>query len=93
MVSYTRGIVGRFILLHLLECLCILFELVLSWSVTVPRITVVAIYVIQISPGSLLLLFSVAFVVPSFPALRKHEIVTEPIVLVISIKVINRLIV
>ena len=54
--------------------------------------TVVTSDVIQISPGSLLLLFSVAFVVPSFPALRKHELVTDLVGLGISIRVIIRLI-
>ena len=64
----------------------------------VPRImtffsTVVASDVVHISPGSLLLLFSVALVVPSFPALRKHELVADPVGLGISIRVISRLIV
>ena len=49
--------------------------------------------VIHISPGSLILLFSVAFVVPVFTALRKHELVADPIGLVIFIRVIIRLIV
>ena len=55
--------------------------------------TVVASDVIHISHGSLLLLFSVAFVVPSFPALRKNELVADPVGLGISIRVIIRLIV
>ena len=55
--------------------------------------TVVASDVIQISPGYLLLLFSVAFDVPSFPATRKNKLVAEPFGLGISIIVIIRLIV
>ena len=55
--------------------------------------TVVASDVIHISPGYLLLLFSVASVVPSYPALRKHELVADPVGLGISIRVIIRLIV
>ena len=55
--------------------------------------TVVASDVIQISPGSLLLLFSVPFVVPRFPALRKHDLVADPVGFRISIRVIIRLIV
>ena len=55
--------------------------------------TVVASDVIQIFPGSLLLLFSVAFIVPSFTALRKHELVTDPVELGTSIRVIIMLIV
>ena len=55
--------------------------------------TVVAIDVIQISPGYLLLLFSVAFVVPIFPTLRKHQLVSDLVGLVIYIIVIIRLIV
>ena len=83
MVSSTRGLVGRFLLLHNPEYLYILFDPRLSWSVIVPSImknfyTVVASGVIHISPGSLLLLFSVAFVVPSFPALHKNELVDDP---------------
>ena len=92
------GLVVIFLLLHLLECLCIIFELGFSWAVTVPSImtffaTVVASDVIQISPGSLLLIFSVAFVVPSFPMLRKNELVADSVGLVTSIIVISRLIV
>ena len=41
--------------------------------------TVVASDVVHISPGYLLLLFYVNFVVPSFPALRKHELVADPV--------------
>ena len=98
LVSSTRGLVGIFILIHLPECLCIFLYLGLSWSVTVARImdffsTVVASNVIHISPGSLLLLFSVAFVVPSFPTLRKHELVADTVGLIISIRVIIRLLV
>ena len=55
--------------------------------------TVVASDVVQISPGSLILLFSVAFVVPSFPALLKHDLVVDPIGFGISIRVIIRSIV
>ena len=55
--------------------------------------TVVASDVVQISPGYLLLLLSVAFVVPSFSALRKHELVADPVGLGMSMKVIIRLIV
>ena len=70
----------------------------MSWAVIVTRImtffsTVVASDVIHISPRYLILLFSVAFVVPSFPALRKHELVADPVGLVISIRVIIRLMV
>ena len=70
----------------------------MSWSVIVTIIMtffsiVVAIDVIQISSGYLLLLFSVAFAVPSFPALRKHDLVDYPIGLGISMRVIIRLIV
>ena len=55
--------------------------------------TVVASNVIHISPGYLLLLFSVPFVVPSFPALRKYELVVDPVGLRISIRFAIRLIV
>ena len=70
----------------------------MSWAIVVPNImtflsTFVAGDVVQISPGSLLLLFSVAFIVPSFPMLRKHELVADPVGLVISMRVIIRLIV
>ena len=86
-----------FLLLRIPECLCVLFDPGLSWSVIVPSImnffsTVVASDMIQISPGSLLLLFSIAFVVPSFPALRKHDLVAEPVLLLIYIRFIIRLI-
>ena len=78
--------------------LCTLFETGLGWSVIVHSImtffsTVVANDVIQISPGFFILLFYVAFVVPSFPALRKHWLVPGPIWLGVSIIVIIRLIV
>ena len=97
LVSSNRGLVGRFLLFYLHEFLCTLFELDLSWSVTVPSImtffsAVVASDVIHTSTWSLLLLFSVAFVVPSFPALRKHELVSDPVGLIISIIFIIRLI-
>ena len=73
-------------------------KLDLSGALTVPSIvaflsTVVARYAIHISSGFLLLLFSVAFVVPSFPALRKNDLVADPIVLIICIIIIIRLIV
>ena len=89
---------SRFILLNFSECLCIFFDPGLSWAVIVPSImtflsTAVASDVIQISSRSLLLLFSVAFDVPSFPALRKHELVDDPVLLIISIIIIIRLIV
>ena len=98
MVYCTRGFVGGFILLHFSECLCIFFESGLSWAVIIPSIitffyTVVASDVVNISPGYLLLLFYVAFAVPSFPALRKHELVAEPVGLGISIRCKIRLIV
>ena len=69
----------------------------MSWAVIVPSIitfvsTVVASDAIHISPGSLLLLLSVAFYVPSFPALRQHELVADPVGLRISIRVIIKLI-
>ena len=91
-------LVGRFLLFHLHECLCILFEPGLSWSVIVTIImtffsTVIASDVIQISPGSLILLISAAFAVPSFPALRKHELVADYDGSGTSIRVIIRLIV
>ena len=98
MVSSARGFIGGFLLLNFSECLCIFFEPGLSWVVIVSSIvaflsTVVSSNVIQISPRSLLLLFSVTFVVPSFPALRKHELVADPVGLGISIRVIIRFIV
>ena len=55
--------------------------------------TVVASDVILISSGSLILLFSLAFVVPSFPTLHKNELVVDPVGLGIYIIVIIRLIV
>ena len=92
------GFVGRFLLLHFYESLCVFFEPGLSWAIVVPSIitffsTVFAGDVVQISPGSLLLLFSVAFIVPSFPTLRKYELVSDPVGLRISMRVIFRLIV
>ena len=85
------GFVGGFIVFYFSEILCIFFEPGLSWEKVVPRImnifsTVVASDVVQISPGSLLLLFSIAFVVPSFPVLRKHELVADPVRLGISMR-------
>ena len=70
----------------------------MSWSVIVARVlnpfsTVSVSDVIQISPGSLLLLFSIAFVVPVSPALRKHDLVADPVGLGISIRVIIWLVV
>ena len=70
----------------------------MSRVVIVPRImtfppTVVASDVVQISPGSMLLIFFVAFVVPSLPPLHKHELVPDPVGLGISIRVIIWLIV
>ena len=70
----------------------------MSWEVIVTSImtffsAVVASDVVHISPGSMLLLFSVSFVIPSFPALSKHELVADPIGLGIYIRVIIMLIV
>ena len=92
------GLVGRFYLFQILECFRILFKLGMSGLLTVPVIvaflsTVVACNMIQVSTGYLLLLFSVALIVPSFPMLRKHEVVADPFGLRISIKVIIRLII
>ena len=80
------------------ESLCVFFDPGLSWAIVVPSImtlfsTIVAGDVVQISPGYLLLLFSIAFIVPSFPTLRKHELVADPVELKISMRVIIRLIV
>ena len=98
MVSSVRGVVGQFLLLHFSESLCVFFEPGLSWAMVVPRImafvfTVVAGDVVQVSPESLILLFFVVFVVPIFPTLRKLELVAEPVGLIISMRVIFRLIV
>ena len=98
LVSTTRGIVGRIFLFRIPECLHILFKLDLSGAFSVYRTvafiyTFVASNVIHISPGSLLLLFSVAFIVPSFYALRKHDMVADPVGLIISIIIITRLMV
>ena len=70
----------------------------MSLEIVVPSImtffsTVVASDVVQISPGSLILLFSVTFVVPSFSVLRKHELVADPVGFSISIRFIIRFIV
>ena len=86
-----------FSLFCLPECFRILFNIGLVRSFTVPIIvtflsTVVASDVIQISPGSLLLLFSVALVIPSFPVLRKHDLVNDPVGLRIYIIFIIRLV-
>ena len=92
------GFVGQFLLLNFSESLCVFFEPSLSWAVVVPSTmnffsTVVAGDMVQISPGSLLLLFSVALVVLRFPALHKHDLVADPVGLVFSIRVITSLIV
>ena len=97
LVSSTRGVVDIFLLFHIPECFRILFKLGLSVALTVPSIvtflsTVVAYNIIQVSPRSLLLLFSVALVIPIFPVLRKHELVSDLVALMISIRVISRLI-
>ena len=97
-VFYTRGLVGIFSLFHIPECLHIFFKLDLSGSFTFTSIeaslsTFVASNVIQISPGSLFLLFYVAFVVPKFSVLRKHDLVADPVRLRISIGFIIRLMV
>ena len=93
-----QGYCWHIFLFHIPECFHILFKLGLSGGFTVPRIlaflsTVVAGNVIQISPGYLILLFFVSLAVPSFPALRKHEMVDDPVGLIISIGVIIKLIV
>ena len=89
---------GGFLLFRFSESLCIFFEPVFSWAIVVPSImpffsTVVASDVVQISPGCLFLLFSAVFVLPIFPALRKHELVADPVGLGISMRAIVRLIV
>ena len=68
------------------------------WAFVVPIImtffsTVVASDLVHISLGYLLLLFSVAFVAPSFPVIRKHELVVDHVGLGISIRVIIGLLV
>ena len=93
-----QGDFGRFLLIHLPECLYILFEIGLGWTVIFPSTmtffsTVFVSDVVQISSGSLIILFSVAFIVSSFSALRKHELVAGPVGLGISIIIIIRLIV
>ena len=98
MVSSSRGFVGQFLLIHISESLCVFFEPGLSWAIVVTIImtffsTVVVGDVIQISPGSLLLIFSVALIVPSFPTFLKHELVADPVGLRISMRVIIRLII
>ena len=70
----------------------------MSGAFTVPSIVVflsavIASNVIQISPGYMLLLFSVAFVVSSFRALCKPELVDDSVGLLISIRFIIRFIV
>ena len=98
MVSSTRWFAGGFLLLHFSEIFCIFFETGLSWAIVIPGImtffsTVVESGVVQVSPGYLLLLFSIAFVVPSFPVLRKHELFADPVGLGTSMRVIIRLMV
>ena len=85
-------------MLHLPECFRIIFRLGLGRELAVTRIvaslsTVVACNMIQVCPGSLIFLVSVFIVVPSFLALRKHELVADPVVLIISIRIIIRLII
>ena len=85
-------------MLHFSESLCIFFEPGLILAIFVPSImnffsTVIASDVVQIYPGSMLLIFSVAFVVPSFPALLKHDMDADPVGLGISMKFIIMLIV
>ena len=98
LVSSARGFVGRFLLLSFSQSLYVFFDPGLSWVIFVTSImtffsTVLAGDVVQISPGSLLLLFYVAFIVSSFPTLRKHDLVSDPVWLRISMRVIIRLIV
>ena len=83
LVSCTRCF-WLFLLIRFFKPLYIFFEPGLSWAVIVPRImtffsTVIASDVIHISPGSLILIFSVAFIVPSFPALHKNDLVSDPV--------------
>ena len=97
-VPLHQGGCWNIFLFRIFECLCVLFEIGFSRAFVVLIIvaflsTVVASIVIQISPGSLILLFSSAFVVPSFPALRKHDLVVDTVGLGISIRVIIMLIV
>ena len=97
-VPLHQGGCWNIFLFRIFECLCVLFEIGFSRAFIVLIIvaflsTVVASSVIQISPGSLLLLFSAAFVVPSFPALLKHDMVAESVGLRIYIRAISRLIV
>ena len=98
LVSSIRGIFGRFFLFRLPEWFWIIYKLGLSGSFTVPIIvnffsTVAACNMIQVSPGSIILLFTITLVVPSFPLLHKHNLVSDPIGLIISIRVIIRLII
>ena len=77
------GLLADF-LFHIPECLRIIFNIYLIGTFTVPRkvaflYTVVASAVIQISPESLIFIFSVAFVIPRFPALHNHDPVFDPI--------------
>ena len=87
-----------FSLFCLPECFRILFNIGLVRSFTVPIIvtflsTVIACIMIQFSNGYLLLISSVALVVPSVTVFRKQELVSDPIVLIIYIRVIIGLII
>ena len=98
LVFSIRGLVGIILPFQLPECFHILFHLGLSGSLTVPIIvelisTLVACNTIQVSPGSLILLFYISVILPSFPALRKHELVDDPSVVIISIIIIIMLII
>ena len=98
LVSSTKGLVSRFFLFHIPEYFFILFKIGFIGAFTVPIMvtfiyTVVASNVIHISPVSLLLLFYVALAIPSFPVLRKHDLVADPTGLIVSIMIIIRLIV
>ena len=85
------GLVEIFFLFHFPGYFGILFKLGLSGSLTVTRkvafiSTFIAYNMIQVSPGSLLLHFSVALVFPSFTVLCKHELVSDPFGLIISLE-------
>ena len=93
-----EGLLEDFYCFIFLDASASFFEPGFSWSVIGPSrmknfSTLVASDVIHISYGYLILLFSVAFVVPSFLALCKNELVSDPVGLGISIRVIIRLIV
>ena len=98
LVSSIMGSVAIFFMFHIPECFRILFNLGMSVLLTVPIIvtflsTVIACIMIQFSNGYLLLIFSVALVVPSVTVFRKQELVSDPIVLIIYIRVIIGLII